>query len=80
MLSDALRKISGTLILLALWITGWSQGEVPELVTDRPVQTESSGVVPHHSLQVETGIVITGDRTDLSEFRSFAYNKDFIRV
>jgi hypothetical protein len=30
---------------------------VPDLVTDRPDQTESSVTVPHKSLQIETGFV-----------------------
>lgn len=65
--------------LLAVWITGWSQNEVPELVTDRPDQTESSAVVPLHSLQVETGLVLAGDQTALAESRSFTYNTTLLR-
>ena len=73
------RTISLIICLLAVWITGWSQKEVPELVTDRPDQTESSAVVPLRSLQVETGLVLTGDKTDLAEFRSFRYNTTLLR-
>lgn len=79
-MASAMKRTKSLIIcLLAVWITGWSQKEVPELVTDRPDQTESSAVVPLRSLQVETGLVLTGDKTDLAEFRSFRYNTTLLR-
>lgn len=56
-----------------------AQDEVPELITDRPDQTESSVVVPHKSLQIETGFVMENDETDLVSQKSFAYNSTFLR-
>ncbi len=54
-----------------------NKGEV--LVTDRPDQTESSSVVPHHSLQIETGFVIENNKTDLTKQKSYAYNTTLLR-
>lgn len=57
----------------------YAQNEVPELITDRPDQTESSAVVPHKSLQIETGFVLESDETNLIEQKSFAYNTTLLR-
>lgn len=56
-----------------------AQDEIPELVTDRPDQTESSAVIPHKSLQIETGFVMANNPTDFTEQKSFAYNTTLIR-
>ena len=53
------------LLLLALVsILGIAQEETPELITDRPDQTESSSVVPLGALQIETGFTMESDETD----------------
>ena len=41
--------------------TGGASAQAPELVTDRPDQTESATVVPRGLLQVETGYLFTRD-------------------
>ncbi len=56
-----------------------AQDNIPELITDRPDQTESSAVVPHKSLQIETGFVLENDETDLTDQKSFAYNTTLLR-
>lgn len=56
-----------------------AQDEVSELITDRPDQTELSSVVPHKSLQIETGFVLENDETDLIKQKSFAYNTTLLR-
>lgn len=56
-----------------------AQDEIPELITDRPDQTESSAVVPHKSLQIETGFVLETNETDFLEQRSFVYNTTLLR-
>jgi hypothetical protein len=50
-------KLKFILILTITTIYAKAQNEAPELITDRPDQTESSTVVPHKSLQIETGFV-----------------------
>jgi hypothetical protein len=79
MTSVHLLNISFFLGLLTVWLPAWSQSEVPELVTDRPDQTESSGVVPLRTLQIETGLVMTVDRNDQTQFRRFTYNSTLLR-
>jgi hypothetical protein len=56
-----------SLILIFLVTSAYvkAQDKVPELVTDRPDQTESSAVVPPGSLQIETGFIMGKDETSL---------------
>lgn len=56
-----------------------AQDPAPELITDRPDQTESSAVVPLRSLQIETGFIMENDETSLVRQRSFAYNTTLLR-
>jgi len=56
-----------------------AQNEVPELITDRPDQTESSTVVPHRSLQIETGFLQENSKNENDEIKSFAYNTTLLR-
>ncbi|MDF1571387.1 MAG: transporter [Bacteroidales bacterium] len=51
----------------------------PELITDRPDQTESAAIVPRHALQVETGFLVENDANDLFSTRSFTYNTTLLR-
>jgi len=37
--------------------------EVPDIVTDRPDQTEASNTVPKKTLQIEMGFSLEGDKT-----------------
>ncbi len=67
------------LVLLAFSFIAKAQVEVPELITDRPDQTESSSVVPHKFLQIETGFVLENNETDFIEHKSFAYNTTLLR-
>jgi hypothetical protein len=57
-----MRKISTLIIgiLLAAAVFG-QDAEVPEMITDRPDQTESAAIVPKGHLQIETGFVFQGD-------------------
>ncbi len=79
MKSVRLLNISLFLGLLGAWLPAWSQGEVPDLVTDRPDQTESSGVVPLRTLQIETGLVLSVNQSDQAQFRRFTYNSTLLR-
>ena len=56
-----------------------AQSEIPELVTDRPDQTEASTVVPHKFLQIETGFVILNNETDSVRRKIFSYNTTLLR-
>ena len=72
-------KIACVAGIAAVSLSSWSQEEPAELVTDRPDQTESSGVVPVRHLQIETGFLMSGDRTEQIKLRSFAYNTTLLR-
>lgn len=73
------KKFYMILLLIGLIIKVDAQNEVPELITDRPDQTESSTVVPYHSLQIETGFLQKNDKVGDVEHRAFAYNTTLLR-
>ena len=68
-----------SLLFIALTAFVKAQDKGPELITDRPDQTESSAVVPHKSLQIETGFVMENDETNLVKQKSIAYNTTLLR-
>ena len=53
--------------------------EVPDIITDRPDQTESAAIVPFNMLQVETGFIYEGDETEMAEFTNTTYNTTLLR-
>jgi hypothetical protein len=57
----------------------YGQDEVPELVTDRPDQTEASRVVPAGTLQLETGFIVENKETNLEKQRALVYNTSLFR-
>jgi hypothetical protein len=59
--------------------SAFGQEEKPELVTDRPDQTEAPSIVPRGGLQVETGFVFEKDLEDGVETDSWAYNSTLIK-
>ena len=67
------------LVLIAIPLLLKAQVEVPELITDRPDQTESSAVVPHKSLQIETGFMMENDKDEMIKQKSFVYNTTLLR-
>ena len=50
-----------------------------ELITDRPDLTESSVLVPHKYLQIESGYVIESAKTAASNLKSYTYNSTLFR-
>lgn len=56
-----------------------AQKVIPELITDRPDQTESSVVIPYKYLQIETGFIMENEKSNLFEKRNFAYNTSLLR-
>ncbi len=52
------------IILLSLCLNLFAQSEIPELITDRPDQTESAAVVPLNCYQIETGILYQHQKYD----------------
>ncbi len=72
-------KLQLLALLILLTVSSHAQNDSPELITDRPDQTESSSTVPKHSLQVETGLLLENDANDLFTTRSFTYNTTLLR-
>lgn len=71
-----------TIILTALAVIVVSPvfgQEKPDLVTDRPDQTEAPSLVPRGGLQVETGFIFEKDVEDGVEKDSWAYNTTLIK-
>lgn len=56
-----------------------SQKPVPDLITDRPDQTESSSLVPLHAFQIETGFVMENKYVGNYTHKYFAYNTTVLR-
>ena len=50
-----------------------------ELITDRPDLTESSVLVPHKYLQIDSGYVIESAKTAASNLKSYTYNATLFR-
>jgi hypothetical protein len=73
-----MRKLITAFFLIITVYTA-AQQESAELITDRPDQTESSTVVPHKSLQIETGFVLENTDNDMINTKSFAYNSTLLR-
>lgn len=66
-------------LLILFPVTLSAQEKGPELVTDRPDQTESSSVVPAGSIQIETGASAEFDRGDFTESRDIRFNSTLLR-
>ena len=56
-----------------------AQEKIADLVTDRPDQTESSSVVPHRSLQIESGFLLENKNGDAFDEKNLAYNSTLLR-
>ncbi len=66
--------------LLLFTIIMHAQDPPPEMITDRPDQTESAAVVPSRSVQIETGFVLENDRTNTMDLTSYTLNTTLIRI
>ena len=68
-----------TLLALTTSIVASAQTEKPELITDRPDQTEAPNLVPQGGLQVETGFVYEKDSDQGLTTKNFTYNTTLIK-
>jgi hypothetical protein len=76
-------QLKWLLVILLLFISiqqGNGQGEVPELKTDRPDQTESSTVVPKGALQLEAGYFFQKATEESQSVKTHAYPTALVRV
>ena len=72
-------KIILPILLILISLYGSTQDVVPELITDRPDQTESAVVVPLKFLQIETGFLLENDNEGVRRYKSYAYNSTLLR-
>jgi hypothetical protein len=61
-------------ILLVVTFAASAQTEKPEIVTDRPDQTEAPSLVPAGGLQVETGFIYEKDHSGDVNTTNYSYN------
>ncbi|NCA86057.1 MAG: transporter [Clostridia bacterium] len=78
-ISDFFMKTLISTLFLFFAIALQAQQQVPDLVTDRPEQTESAAIVPKHFLQIETGFILESEKNEISRIKSFAYNNTLLR-
>lgn len=74
-----MKKIILSVLLMSGIAVVQAQTEKPEIVTDRPDQTEAPVLVPRGGLQVETGFVFEKDREEDVDVTNFAYNTTLIK-
>jgi hypothetical protein len=56
-----------------------AQENTPDLITDRPDQTESASVVPLRSLQIETGFIFESDNALDRKLTTYDFNSTLLR-
>jgi hypothetical protein len=66
-------------ILSGVYHVGFSQTEKPEIVTDRPDQTEAPSLVPRGGLQVELGTSMENDEMDGVKYTNVTYSTALIK-
>lgn len=71
-------KIKYLIGLLIFSVAGFSQ-EIPELIGDRPDQTESAWTIPKGLVQIESGFNFESVKSDVFEYKNIDYNSTLIR-
>lgn len=60
-------------------VTAKAQTTKPDIITDRPDQTEASALVPRGSLQIEAGFIYEKDREENVDITNYTYNTTLIK-
>lgn len=74
-----MKKLLFSLFLAGFAVTAVAQTEKPELVTDRPDQTEAPVLVPTGGLQIETGFIYEKDKEADVNVTNYTYNTTLIK-
>src|SRR6187402_162399 len=74
-----MKRIVVLLLILAAVKIAQAQTEKPDLVTDRPDQTEAPVLVPKGGLQVETGFIYEKDRVGDVSTVNYTYNTTLVK-
>ena len=75
-----INKIIYSLTFIALATAAWAQADKqPQIITDRPDQTESPFVMPRGYFQLETGAIFSHRKSNDIKFKSKVYNTTLLR-
>ena len=74
-----MKNFSLVVLLLVITYVASAQTSKPEIVTDRPDQTEAPTLVPAGGLQVETGFIYEKDRNENVTTTNYTYNTTLIK-
>jgi hypothetical protein len=74
-----MKQIIAATTVFATLLTHTFAQERPEIVTDRPDQTEAPSLVPRGGLQVETGFVYEKDKDRNVTVTNFTYNSTLLK-
>lgn len=72
-------KIKLIVLFTLATLVAKAQDTIPELITDRPDQTESAAVVPLGALQIETGYILEVDENQYFDLKSTTFNTTLLR-
>lgn len=72
-------KIKLIVLFTLATLVAKAQDTIPELITDRPDQTESAAVVPLGALQLETGFIVEVDENEYFDLKNTTYNTTLLR-
>lgn len=74
-----MKKIILLIIALIITLSVVYSQDKPEIVTDRPDQTEAPNLVPRGGLQIETGFAVENDRENNTSFKNITYNTTLVK-
>jgi hypothetical protein len=74
-----MKKIIGPIVVLVAALAPAIGQQKPEIVTDRPDQTEAPALVPGGGLQIETGFVYENDIDESVSTTNFTYNTTLVK-
>ena len=67
------------LLMVVIGFVATAQTEKPEIVTDRPDQTEAPVLVPKGGLQVELGTSVENDKVNNVKYKNYTYGTALIK-
>lgn len=74
-----MKRVFFSALLFGYGVVAHAQTEKPEIVTDRPDQTEAPVLVPRGGLQIETGFIYEKDQEHDLETTNITYNTTLIK-
>jgi hypothetical protein len=78
-ITTRMKRVFGCLVLLITTVATVAAQQKPDIITDRPDQTESPSLVPRGGLQIETGFVYENDRVGSIKTVNYTYNTTLLK-